>query len=97
MMAAGAIITPALLFVSAPFVEAAVMFAVAAVVAMRLDVHGPFFLLANLWLLGDLASHVFLGKNGLAALEIGKHYLSWGLWGQCKLVLDILMSGDVAP
>eukprot|EP01094_Clydonella_sp_ATCC50884_P021446 TRINITY_DN4726_c0_g1_i1.p2 TRINITY_DN4726_c0_g1~~TRINITY_DN4726_c0_g1_i1.p2 ORF type:complete len:231 (+),score=83.09 TRINITY_DN4726_c0_g1_i1:202-894(+) len=95
MMAAGALLTRPLLSLSLPYVEVAVMFVVAAVVSSRYDQHAAFYVVASAWMMADLASHVWVGENGAAALYIGEHYLSWGLWGQAKLVLGIIMDGGI--
>lgn len=97
MMGVGALVTKPLLSFNVPFLEAAVMMAVASVVSSRFDVNGAFFVVASLWTTADLLSHVFVGMNGDAALYIGQHYLSWGLWGQVKLVLGMLLDGTVDP
>lgn len=95
MMTAGALATKPLLSLDVPLLEAAVMFAVAAAVAVRYDQHGSFFLIASLWMLADLASHIWLGQNGDVAMYIGEHYLAWGLWGQVRLVLGIIADGGI--
>ena len=81
--------TRPLLGIPVPFLESIIISAVGGIVAFYYQGQDGYFFVFSSYTLADLLSHIFLGRNGPAALWVGKHYLGWGLWGQAKLVIGM--------
>jgi hypothetical protein len=87
----GALSTRFLLSSGIENMESSLMFFVGVVVSKYYGVMVSYMGHYVAWMGLDLLSHVFLGRNGEAAIHIGKHYLGWGLISQGLLFFQLLL------
>lgn len=89
-LTAGVLVTRPVLMMSVqvPWVEATVTTFVGLLLAYHYKALRKFALLFALWTSIDAGSHWYYGLNFDYALWTGRHFLSWGLYGQGQLAIS---------